>query len=186
VLRAAGMMSRRGKDVRGALAAGLLASACAWNAADEPHEVRAPAAETSEECLLWGPWVAELASPELCVRLDEARALADKRDFEGALKLLDQPGDGLAPEPALHAARASLLVDLGFPRAAELEYVRALNLHPECAHLWRGLGLVRLRLGLENMAESALDNARSIDEHDLGLALTRSSASAPDLTGPLP
>lgn len=142
--------------------------------------MRAAPEPATEECLLWGPWIAELASPGLSTPLEEARARADQGDFEGALELLEE--EGLSPEPALYAARASLLVDLGFPRAAELEYLRALNLDPACADLWRGLGVVRLQLGLERMAESALHNARSIEEHELGLVLTRSSVmSAPDM-----
>ncbi len=163
----------RGTGVHGALAASLLASACAWNAPDEQRNLRAAPYYGTEECLLWGPWVADCATPAMAGRLEQARLRAEKQDFEGALRVLDQAAEDLPPEPALHAARASVLVALGFPRAAEAEYVRALNLDPDCPHLWRGLGFVRLRLGLEQMAENALHNARCLEEAELGLAFSR-------------
>jgi tetratricopeptide (TPR) repeat protein len=152
-------------------------SACAWNAPDErPAELVAPpSAETG--IALCDPWLSELASPALAGPLAKAREIAGEGDFEAALCLLDRAGRNLPPEPALHAARASLLCGLGFPRAAELEFERAVALEPGCPELWQGLGIVRLQLGLEHEAEEALTNARGIEENRLELALTHAARS---------
>jgi tetratricopeptide (TPR) repeat protein len=125
------------------------------------------------------PWLSDLASPALAGPLEDARDLSDCRDFEAALCLLDEAARRLPAEPALYAARASLLFDLGFPRAAELEYERAVALEPNCAPLWQGLAIVRQHLGLEHEAEKALSNARSIEQDRLGLAFTRGAPADP-------
>lgn len=165
------------KGFRGGLAAAFCLSACAWNAPDErPAELVAPAASETGIALC-DPWLSELASPALAGPLAEAKELADQGDFEAALDLLDRAARTLSPEPALHAARASLLCDLGFPRAAELEFERALALEPDCPELWQGLGIIRLQLGLEHEAEEALSNARGIEENRLEVALTHGARS---------
>jgi len=165
------------KGFWGGLAAAFCLSACAWNAPDEPPAELVAPASAEAGIALCDPWLSQLASAALAGTLAEARELANHGDFESALCLLDRAERKLPPEPALHAARASLLCDLGFPRAAELEFERAVALEPGCPELWQGLGIVRLQLGLEHEAEEALSNARGIEENRLELALTHGARS---------
>jgi len=106
---------------------------------------------------LWGAWLEEGESPAVAGRLARVRSVA--RDLELSLGLVDRALVDLPGQPALHAARGGLLVEMGFLRAAELEYECAVGLDPARPRSWWCLGLVRHRLGLHHGAEQALTQA---------------------------
>ena len=115
---------------------------------------------------LWGGWLEAGESSAVCERVEDARVLACARDLDGALELLELGLAELPGEPALHAARGGLMVEMGFLRSAEIDYERATGLDPNCARSWWCLGLVRHRLGLHLRADEALRHAFELGLRD--------------------
>lgn len=111
---------------------------------------------------LWGAWIEDLATEGFRPWMAEARGLAAIGDLEGVLELLDDAERDLPPEPAVRAARAGVLFEMGFPRAAELELELALELAPDDTRLWWELALVRSHLGLPVKADEARRRAGAL------------------------
>lgn len=95
-----------------------------------------------------------------------ARALERAGEPEAGLSVLEE-GLGLPPCPILgpldpvllRGERARLLVELGFCRAAEGEWLQALNADPNAGRAWFELGCCRLRLERAVEAAEAFDRA---------------------------
>jgi len=143
-------------------------------------EISGRALESAGTVELWGAWLEEGESPAVVGRLARVRSVAT--DLELSLGLVDIALVDLPGQPALHAARGGLLVEMGFLRAAELEYQCAVELDPARSRSWWCLGLVRHRLGLHHGAEQALTQAFELGMRDpellqlqgeLRLAVTR-------------
>jgi len=95
--------------------------------------------------------------------LETSRALAELGDPDSAEALLS---DGVRRFPlnaALYELHGSVLEEIGWRRAAEAAYVKALELQPGLVFSLAGLGRVRLQLGLETAAISPLQRLAELD-----------------------
>ncbi len=120
---------------------------------------------------LWGEWVARGATGDAWEALDRAHDYVCCEDLEGAIEILDEALLESPAEPSLLRARGTILAELNFLRAAELELERASGSDPTCPFTWWALGYVRHALGLTNGAAQALRVALELGARDRELLL---------------
>ncbi|MCZ6598190.1 MAG: tetratricopeptide repeat protein [Planctomycetota bacterium] len=133
---------------------------------------------------LWGDWVERGVAPGAAELLSEARAEARVGDLESATETLDEALLHFPSDPALLKARGVVFAEMGFTRAAELEFERAAWLDPSCAGVWWALGTMRLALGLSMSAVEAFEHARMLggDDAELALLLARAYEDTGELS----
>ena len=103
----------------------------------------------------------QLNNPRAC--LETSRALAELGDPASAEALLRDGIKRFPLDPALHELHGYVLEQTGWRRAAEAAYAAALELQPGLALSLKGLGRVRLQLGLENAAIPPLRRLVELD-----------------------
>lgn len=147
-----------GGVVRSLLLIGLFASCQADPAhrAYDSAEDALSAQDWSRAADLW--YRIHLSEAEKTPRpyLETARALYRSGDHESACEMVRDGLDVHPAHPGLLSFYASMLEELGFQRSAEMYYSRLVEAEPDSPAAWLGLGRVRMGLGHELAAESAL------------------------------
>jgi tetratricopeptide (TPR) repeat protein len=89
--------------------------------------------------------------------LESARALWKLDDRDSAKNTLDAGLERWPNDPDILELQADILCDMGFRRAAEMNYCKALEIDPSRADTWLSLARVRMELGLEAGARTACE-----------------------------
>jgi tetratricopeptide (TPR) repeat protein len=97
---------------------------------------------------------------------ETARALMGLKDFESACHILDLGLEVHPTDAGLLTQKGEALVALGFRRAAEGCFLRALDADPRSVDALIALGKLRIELGLESSAVSPLQRAVDITGGD--------------------
>ncbi|MFO1011342.1 MAG: tetratricopeptide repeat protein [Planctomycetota bacterium] len=109
---------------------------------------------------------------------ETARAMMHLNDPESALRVLQQGVDSNPDVAELQELQGDALVQQNFRRAAEGCYTKATELDPKRASAWRALGRVRVELGYEGSAVSALQKAIDLGRDDFGTFILLARAQA--------
>ena len=91
--------------------------------------------------------------------LNHAATAISAGDIDGAFEELDSAIHQQPENPVYLSARGHLELQLGFLRAAEVDFEQAIEMDPENAQAWSSLGRTRLELGLYVRAVRALEQA---------------------------
>jgi tetratricopeptide (TPR) repeat protein len=159
--------SRRAKRARptvgSAVAAVLVACGCAARPLP-PNWTVVEAAEAATEREDWAAaldyWnraLIESRGSDPRPYLEKARAMWALDDEEGAQILLDRGLERYPSDRGLRLLRGELLTKRGFHRAAERDFLFAVEVDPECSESWLQLARVQLELDLPGSAEVGLE-----------------------------
>ena len=164
-----GIGSRRGIRRGGLLALALTLGACASTSSPNTPSIPTPAREEavaatraqdwSKAASLWHAlFLADPDRPAEACR-EASRALFQLKDSESATHLLDMGLAAHPDDPDLLILKGEALVSLGFRRAAEDCFERALRIDPRRVEALVALGRLRIDLGLESSAVEPLQRA---------------------------
>lgn len=158
---------------------GFVALALAVAACEAPRRgssIRAPVREDAQAATRAEDWESAanlwhalfLADPDRPAEAcrEAARALFRLEDSESAAHLLDQGLAAHPEDPDLLAMKGEALVAMGFRRAAEDCFERALRVDPRRVEALIALGRLRIDLGLEGSAVEPLQRAVDITGGD--------------------
>jgi tetratricopeptide (TPR) repeat protein len=99
-----------------------------------------------------------------------ARIHVERREFDGALQVLDAARAGAASNPEFFAMRATVLQRLGRHAEAAEAYRAALGAAPENSATWAGLGVSLEALGKRPEAIEAFKRSQALAAPGSGLA----------------